>query len=70
MSILRRRAVLFLSPALGWDGDAAAGGLYRLLGRASPGHAVAEVVDTSTHAHPPSKLETGPLWSYMVNNVL
>ena len=70
LSILLCRAIAILSLALGLERNAGAGGPYPLPGRASSGHAVAEVLDTNTRAHPPSNLETGPLWSYIVNNVL
>lgn len=67
LSILLCRAVVIASLSLGSESDAGAGGPYPFPGWATLGHAV---LDTDTHAHPPSKLETGPLWSYMVNNVL
>lgn len=70
LSILLCRAVVIASLSLGSESDAGAGGPYPFPGWATLGHAVAEVLDTDTHAHPPSKLETGPLWSYMVNNIL
>lgn len=68
--VLLFQVVAILSPALGLERDAGTGGPCSLLGWASLRHAVAEVLDTNTRAHPLSKLETGPLLSYIVNNVL
>lgn len=70
LSILLCQAVVILSPALGLERDAGTGGPCSLPGWASPGHTVAEVLDTNTRAHPLSKLETGPLLSCIVNNVV
>lgn len=53
------RAVLILSPVLGLERDAGAGGLYPLLWWVFPGHTVSEVLDMDIPAHCPSKLETG-----------
>lgn len=70
LSILLCQVVLVLSPASGMGRDAGVGGPNPLLGRASPGRTVAEVLDVNACAHPPSRLGTGPLWPYVVKNVV